>query len=109
MGPSSRPNDLRRSTRVPIRVCIEVHATGLSCEGETIVVNLHGALVRTSSQLELGARISIHVQLTGKSAVARVVFASRERPLEFGIGLDHPQNIWGVSLPPADWRDEGEA
>ena len=105
---SERRKDLRRSTRVPIRVRIDVQATGLSCEGETIVVNLHGALVRTTGPLELGARITVHVQLTGKSAGARVVFASRERPLEYGIGLDRPQNIWGISLPPADWREEAE-
>jgi len=105
MGNADRRKDLRRSTRVPIRVRIELQATGLSCDGETIVVNMHGALVKTSSRLELGARISVHVQLTGKSATARVVFASRERPLEFGIGLDTPQNIWGISLPPADWQE----
>jgi hypothetical protein len=100
--------DLRRSTRVPIRVRIDVQATGLSCDGETIVVNMHGALVRTSDQLELGDRIVLHVPLTGKSASGRIVFASRERHLEFGVGLDRPQNIWGISLPPADWREEGE-
>jgi len=89
-------------------VRIEVQSTGLSCDGETIVVNLHGALVKTSSQLELGAGINVHVQLTGKAAAARVVFASRQSALEVGIALDHPQNIWGVSLPPADWTEEGE-
>lgn len=98
--------ELRRSTRVPIRVSIEMRATGWSCEGETIVVNLHGALVKTSGRLELGAQITVHVQLTDKSAHARVVFGSRDRPLEFGIALDTPQNIWGVSLAPADWRDD---
>ena len=103
---SERRKDLRRSTRVQIRVRIELQATGSSCEGETIVVNLHGALVKTSGHLELGDRITVYVQLTGKCADARVVHASRERPLEFGIGLDRPQNIWGISLPPADWREE---
>jgi hypothetical protein len=98
--------ELRRSTRVPIRVRIEVRATGLSCEGETIVVNLHGALVKTSGRLELGAKITVNVQLTGKSADARVVFASRERPSEYGIALDKPQNIWGISLAPADWQED---
>src|SRR4051794_9572962 len=98
--------DLRRSTRGQIGGCIEVQATGTSYEGETVVVTLHGALVKTSGHLELGDQISVHVQLTGKSADARVIHASRERPLEFGIGLDRPQNIWGISLPPADWLDE---
>ena len=93
----------RRSTRVPIRVQIEVQATGLKCEGETILVNLHGALLKTTAPLELGGRISICVQLTSKSADARVVFASRESPLEFGIALEKFENIWGVPLPPPDW------
>jgi hypothetical protein len=91
---------------VPIQIRIDLEATGVSCNGETIVVNLHGALVKSAARLELGTRITVHVQLTGKSAAARVVFASRERPLEFGIALDKPENIWGVSLPPADWRGE---
>jgi hypothetical protein len=100
---SERRRNLRRSTRVPIRVRIEVQATGLSCEGETVTVNLHGALLKTSQPLELGAQIKLHVQLTGKSADARVVFASPENAWEFGIALDRPENIWGISLPPPDW------
>ncbi len=97
------PANLRRSTRVPIRVFLEVRATGLTCDGETVVVNLHGALVKTTARLQVGSQITILVQLTGKSAQGRVVFASEESPLHFGIALDHPQNIWGVSLAPADW------
>jgi PilZ domain len=95
----------RRSTRVPIRIYVEVHGTGMSCDGETIVVNMHGALVRTSIPLEVGSVITIHVHLTGKSVGGRVVFAVPERPLEFGIAFDDPQNIWGIPLPPVDWRD----
>ena len=103
-----RRRDQRRSTRVPIRVHLHVRATGLSCEGETIVVNLHGALVKATSPLQLNAAINIEVPLTGKTASARVVHASRQNPLEYGIGLDQPQNIWGIQLPPADWGDEHE-
>jgi hypothetical protein len=101
-----QPKDPRRSTRVPIRFRIDVEAIELSCEGETIIVNRHGALVKTSRQLELGTRITVYVQRTSKSAPAWVVFASQVRPLEFGISLEQPQNIWGISLPPADWREE---
>lgn len=88
-----------------MQIRLDVQATGISYEGETVVVNLHGALVKTTGRLELGAAVAVHVQLTGKSADARVVFVSRERPFEFGIALDKPQNIWGISLPPADWRE----
>ena len=103
-----RRRDLRRSTRVPIRVHLHVRATGLSCEGETIIVNLHGALVKATSALELNTAINIEVPLTGKTASARVVHSNTDHPLEYGIALDQPQNIWGVQLPPDDWRDEHE-
>lgn len=105
MPPDDKRRDLRRSTRVAIRINVKVKATGLTCEGETLVVNLHGALIKTTSELRLQDAIIVHVPLTGKSGDARVVFASRENPLEFGVALDRPGNIWGVSLPPADWHD----
>lgn len=95
--------DLRRSTRVPIRVRIQVSATGVVSDGETLVVNLHGALLRTVEHLEIGDHITLYVSLTGKSAPGRVVFAGQEHAFHFGIALDVPENIWGISLPPEDW------
>jgi hypothetical protein len=97
--------NLRRSTRVPIHVRIELHASGRSLSGETVVVNLHGALLKTSETLEVGGQITLHVSLTGKSAGARVVFADPEQALQFGIALTVPENVWGISLPPEDWED----
>ena len=47
----------------------------LTCEGETLVVNLHGALLLTSAALRVGMKIGIHVLLTGKRAIADVVHA----------------------------------
>jgi hypothetical protein len=66
----------RRSTRVPLKVLIAIEGAGAesrTCEGETIVVTLHGALIATAIGLSTGMRISIHVYLTEKRAVARVV------------------------------------
>ena len=70
-----------------------------------MVVNLHGALLRTSERLMVGERVKLHVSLTGKTADARVVFADADQALHFGIALDQPENIWGISLPPADWEE----
>jgi hypothetical protein len=97
----------RRSTRVPLKVVIELKsgAESLTCEGETIIVNLHGALVATAIELSKGMRISIHVYLTDKRAAAQVVYVDPENPLHCGIELDKPQNIWGLSLPPDDWDE----
>ena len=53
-------------------------------------------------------KISIHVYMTDKHAAAKVVYVDRDKPLQFGIELAEPQNIWGVHLPPNDWNDAPE-
>ena len=66
--------DSRRSTRVPLLVTIEALgiAEPLTCEGETIMVNLHGALISTSVALSAGMKITIHVYLTGNVLLPRL-------------------------------------
>lgn len=101
------PRENRRSTRVRMKVRIEAQAVAepLTCEGETITVNLHGALISTTVALRVGMRIEIHVILTDKRAAAKVVYVDPDRPRCCGIGLEQPQNIWGVSLAPDDWNE----
>jgi PilZ domain-containing protein len=98
----------RRSTRVPLKVVITIERGNESqtCDGETIVVSLHGALIATAIELHTGLRISIHVYVTDKHAAARVVYVDPENPRHCGIELDEPRNIWGVSLVPNDWREQ---
>jgi hypothetical protein len=109
MSPKPVVHEARRSTRVPLKVVIETQGLTerLTCEGETIIVNLHGALIATAVVLSVGMKIKIHVYLTGKLAIAKVVYVDPEKPLHCGIELAKPQNIWGISLPPPDW-DEGD-
>lgn len=105
--PSTRFPDLRRSTRVPLKVVIAIEEGpgSLSCEGVTIIVNLHGALVAAAIRLSAGTKISIYVHLTDKRSAARVVYVDAENPLHCGIELEKPRNIWGVPLPPEDWEE----
>jgi hypothetical protein len=107
MPPTATFRESRRSTRVPLKVLITVEgvAESRACEGETIVVNLHGALIAAAIGLSIGMRISIHVYLTDKRATARVVYIDPRNPLRCGIELDEPRNIWGVPLPPVDWEE----
>ena len=72
----------------------------VTCEGETFVVNLHGALILTTIALRVGMKIGIHVLLTGKRAIADVVYVDPENPRHCGINLEIPENIWGLSSPP---------
>jgi hypothetical protein len=62
----------------------------LTCDGETIVVNLHGALISTAVPLRVGMKIHVYVD--------------PDRPRICGIRLVIPENIWGVDLPPDDWQ-----
>ena len=103
--PTSRES--RRSTRVQLKVRIEAQGLDepLTCEGETIVVNLHGARMSTTKPLRVGMRIEIHVTLTDKRALAQVVYVDPDFPRHCGIGLEKPANIWGVSLVPDDWKE----
>lgn len=99
-------SDSRRSARVPLKVLISVEDNAhRNCEGETEVVNLHGALINTNDELPYGAEISIHVYLTNKDAKAKIVFINALNRLQCGIELEKPENIWGVRLPPNDWTD----
>lgn len=92
----------RRSTRVAADVLIEVQAERFAYAGETITVNLHGALVRVAGPLKHGDQVRIHVHRTGRSAPGKIVFTS-DALRQFGIELDRPENIWGMPDPPTDW------
>ena len=96
----------RRSTRVQLSVTIRVEAEPVGCEGETVVVNPHGALIRTATPMRADDRVHVQVYLTGKRADARVVYVSPTDPLICGIELVEPKNIWGVSLLPEDWQEQ---
>ena len=58
-----------------------------TCAGDTIVVNLHGALVATAIGLSTGMRISIHVYLTDKRAAAQVVYIDLRVRCSAGLNL----------------------
>lgn len=105
--PSDLARDRRRSTRVRLKVAIETKgvAAPLNCEGETVVVNLHGAFISTAIALRVGMTIDIRVVVTGKRARATVIYVDHEQPRLCGVALDQSQNIWGVLLPPEDWSE----
>lgn len=93
----------RRSTRIAHDVLVEVQGERFAYAGETLMVNLHGALIRIAAPLKIGDRIVLYVQNTGKSAEAHIVFADEDSS-QFGMELEHPENIWGVIIPPEDWQ-----
>ncbi|HET6177836.1 MAG TPA: hypothetical protein VFE61_12935 [Candidatus Sulfotelmatobacter sp.] len=111
MNSRSGARESRRSTRVRLIVLIEVQGVTepMACEGETIVVNLHGALLLTGVPLRVGMKVSLRVQITDKAATAEVVYVDPDHPRHCGISLAKPENIWGVPLPPDDWQENDPA
>jgi hypothetical protein len=105
MPSRSTLRESRRSTRVSLKVVIAIEGGTATCDGETIVINLHGALIATATGLSTGMKISIHVYVTDKRAAARIVYIDPKNPLHCGIELDEPRNIWGVPLPPDNWQE----
>jgi hypothetical protein len=81
---SSKPvmRESRRSTRVGLKVKIEAKGLTepLASDGETQVVNLHGALISTAAALRLGMEIEVRVILTDKRAAAKVVYVDPDQP-----------------------------
>lgn len=105
MGQSLDYNDSasRRSTRIATDVLVEIQGESFAYAGQTLTVNAHGALVRIAAPLKIGDQVVLYVQSTGMSAGARVVFADGDSS-QFGVELETPENIWGVSVPPDDWQ-----
>jgi hypothetical protein len=56
-------HESRRSAHVPLKVVItvEIGVESESCDGETIVVGRHGALIATACGLTAETKISTHV------------------------------------------------
>jgi hypothetical protein len=105
-----RVAESRRSTRVSLKVIISAQGVSepLTSDGETIVVNRHGALISSTVPLRMGLKIEVHVIMTDKRAKAEVVYLDAERPFVCGIALEKPENVWGLSIPPDDWFETHE-
>ena len=108
MSTTNLPREARRSTRVQLKVVIEAKGVTepLTSDGETMVVNLHGALISTAVPLRVGMKIQVHVMTTTTRAAANVIHVDPDRPRICGIGLVVPENSWGVGHPPDDWHED---
>lgn len=98
----------RRSSRVLVSLPLAVSGqksdgSHISGSAETILVNRHGARIRSTIPLEPKMEVRVAMLAPYKWRVGQVVWAdSRER--EYGIELHRPENFWGIYFPPEDWE-----
>jgi hypothetical protein len=75
----------------------------ISGAAETILVNRHGARIRSSVPLEDHMEVRLALLAPYKWRVGHVVWAATAQK-EYGIELGRPENFWGIQFPPEDWE-----
>jgi hypothetical protein len=108
MTPPSTFEQARRSSRVLVTLPLAVSGqrgdgSHISGAAETILVNKHGAKIRSAITLEPSMEVRVALLAPYKWRLAQVVWAD-EQQNEYGIQLDRPENFWGVYFPPEDWE-----
>src|SRR5437016_10146290 len=108
MTPPSTFEQPRRSSRVLVTLPLAVSGqrgdgSHISGAAETILVNKHGAKIRSAVTLEPSMEVRVALLAPYKWRLAQVVWADAQQN-EYGIQLDRPENFWGVYFPPEDWE-----
>lgn len=108
---SKRPHEQRRSSRVFIRLPVQVE--GRSAQGksfreksETVVVNAHGALLYLNETVAAGMILNVTNPLSLEQQECRVVYMgdSSAKGQRVGVEFLSPApRFWGIEFPPEDW------
>jgi hypothetical protein len=98
----------RRSSRVLVSLSLSVsghRSDGAPVAGtaETVIVNRHGARIRSAVPLEPRMHLRVSLLTPYKWRAAKVVWRD-PRQNEYGIELYRPENFWGIRFPPEDWE-----
>src|SRR6201994_3516200 len=98
----------RRSSRVLVSLALAVSGqksdgSHVSGAAETILVNRHGAKIRSTVPLEHKMEVRVAMLAPYKWRVGQVVWADSGES-EYGIELYRPENFWGIYFPPEDWE-----
>lgn len=104
----------RRSARILLRIPLLVNTADSSAEtdwepAETVMVSLHGAMIRTKRKFEVGDTLDIRVRDKDRSARARVVWRSSEvtpKGLELGFEIVDQTGFWDIRFPADRWSEQ---
>jgi hypothetical protein len=104
----------RRSARVVLRIPILLRVANVPSEieweaAQTLLVSLHGGLIRTHQMLATGETLDIRTQYRERSARARVVWRSSEpteQGFDMGFEILDPPGFWEFDFPPDRWSEK---
>jgi PilZ domain len=104
----------RRSARMVLRVPLYINASEGNGDTqwepvETVMVSLHGGMLRAKQNFQVGDTLDIRVRDKDRSARARVVWATSEVTsngvVELGFEILDQEGFWEVNFPPDRWSD----
>lgn len=102
----------RRSARMVLRVPLFINATESNGETEwepveTVMVSLHGGMLRARQSFKVGDTLDIRVRDKDRSARAKVVWATTEVTtsgvVELGFEILDQEGFWEINFPPDRW------
>ncbi len=105
----------RRSIRIVMRVPLYVSASNAPSTEEwepveTLVLSLHGGLLRSRRGFPVGATLDIRMRNEQRSARCRVVWTGKGRggnAVDFDVGFEllDPPGFWEVNFPADRWSE----
>ena len=101
----------RRSLRIVMRVPLFVSPMGAPATAEwepveTLVISLHGGLIRSRQQFPVGTTLDIRMRNQQRATRGRVVWTAvgaRDRAYEVGFEILEPPGFWDVKFPEDRW------
>lgn len=109
-----KPHPRRRSARMVLRVPLFINATESNGETEwepveTVMVSLHGGMLRARQGFKVGDTLDIRVRDKDRSARAKVVWATTEVTnsgvVELGFEILDQEGFWEINFPPDRWSE----
>ena len=112
-GVSTERKTRRRSLRIVMRVPLYVSPADAPATAEwepveTLVISLHGGMIRSRQQFAVGTTLDIRMQNSQRSTRGRVVWtAARTSGPVFEVGFEilDPPGFWEINFPEDRWSE----
>jgi len=112
-GVSTQRAFRRRSLRIVMRVPLYVCPTGAPATSEwepveTLLISLHGGMLRSRRQFPVGTLLDIRMRNTQRFTRGRVVWTALRAPgpsFEVGFEILEPPGFWEINFPEDRWSD----
>ena len=107
----------RRSLRIVMRVPLYVNAPDAPGTEEwepveTLVISLHGGMIRSRQQLPIGTKLDIRMRNKQRFTRGRVVWTAagaKDRAFEIGFEILESPGFWEIKFPEDRWTEKAQS